>query len=90
MRTTSFDNHYNTIFQKNNIFYSYASFEELESFAGIKLSDLNEKSDNGDSFKVLTLEQYLAVYTASLKDGYRINIRQKKDQDKITLISKYL
>jgi len=27
-------------FQKNDIFYSYASIEELEAFAGIKLSEI--------------------------------------------------
>ena len=83
------DEHEHT-FQKDGVSYSYASIEELESFAGIKLSDLNKKSYNGASFKLLTLEQYLSVYTASSKDGYRINVRQKKDQEKLDLIYKYL
>ena len=39
---------------------------------------------------VLSLEQYLLVYTTSIKDGYRINIRKKKDEEKIKLIKKYL
>ena len=63
------DEHEHT-FQKNNIFYSYASFEELESFAKISLLDIEEKIDCTVRFKLLSLEQYLKVYTASSKDGY--------------------
>ena len=33
------DKHEHT-FRKNNVFYSYASIEELESFAGISLSEI--------------------------------------------------
>lgn len=83
------DEHEHT-FQKNGICYSYASFEELEFFAKINLSDIECKIDCDVQFKVLSLEQYLKVYTASSKDGYRINIRQKKDEDKILFIQKHL
>ena len=81
---------YEHTFQKNEICYSYASFEELESFAKINLSDIECKSDFGVQFKVLSLEQYLKVYTSSSKDGYRINVRKKKDADKISFIQKHL
>lgn len=77
-------------FQKNEIYYSYASLEELESFAQIKLSDIEFKSDFGAQFKVLSLEQYLKVYMASSNDGYRINVRKKKDADKISFIQNHL
>ena len=77
-------------FLKDRVCYSYASFEELESFAKINLSDIECKSDLGVNFKVLSLEQYLKVYTSSSKDGYRINVRQKKDAEKITFIKKML
>ena len=77
-------------FQKDGVCYSYASFEELETFAQIHLSDIACKQDFGVRFKLLSLEQYLKVYTASSKDGYRINVRQKKDADKILLIEKHL
>ena len=83
------DEHEHT-FQKNEICYSYASLEELESFAKINLSDIECKCDCGIRFKVLSLEQYLKVYTASSKDGYRVNVRQKKDTDKILFIQKHL
>ena len=77
-------------FQKDDVSYSYASIEELETFADIKVSNLIKQNVCGVEFMTLTIKQYLKVYTTSLKDGYRINIRQKKDQDKIILISKYL
>ena len=77
-------------FQKDSISYSYASIEELETFADIKLSDIKEQNNVDVRFKVLNIKQYLKVYTASSKDGYRINVRQKKDGEKILLINKYL
>ncbi len=83
------DEHEHT-FRKYEFYYSYASFEELESFAKINLSDIECKKDFGVQFKVLALEQYLKVYSASVKDGYRVNVRKKKDNDKITFIEKKL
>ena len=83
------DEHEHT-FQKNNISYSYASIEELKSFTGIELSDIEQRCGNGIKFKLLSLEQYLKVYRASAKDGYRITVREKKDNDKIAFIEKQL
>ena len=59
-----FDEHEHT-FQKNGILYSYASIKELEVFAGIQLSDIEQLCNNGIKFKALSLEQYLKVYRAS-------------------------
>ena len=75
-------------FGKNGIFYSYASIEELKSFAEIQASEIEQRSNDGIQFKVLSLEQYLTVYRASAKDGYRINVRKKKDNEKIAFIEK--
>ena len=83
------DEHEHT-FQKNGIHCSYASLEELESFAGINLMEISEQNQDDVQFKVLSLEQYLNVYTASAKDGYRINVRQKKDNEKISFINTHL
>ena len=77
-------------FQKNNISYSYASIEELKSFTGIELSDIEQRCSNGIMFKLLSLDQYLKVYRASAKDGYRVTVREKKDNDKIAFIEKQL
>lgn len=73
-------------FEKNGVCYAYASIEELEGFAGVKLTEIATVMENGATFKKLSLEQYLKVYTASSKDGYRINVRQKKDNEKLAFI----
>ena len=66
--------------------YSYADIEDLEPFADICVEDIGVQEVNGIRFLLLSLEQYLCVYKKSSKDGYRINIRQKKDADKIRFI----
>ena len=86
---TLYDEHEHT-FRKNDICYSYAQIEELESFAGISLSEIEIHHKEGIHFGLLSLEQYLKVYLASAKDGYRVNVRQKKDSDKIAFIEKHL
>ena len=73
-------------FEKDGIHFSYACLEELELFAGISESDIAIFEANHIQFRLLTLEQYLKVYTASSKDGYRMNVKEKKDQEKIDLI----
>ncbi len=73
-------------FEKKGVCYAYASIEELEGFAGVKLTEIATESENGATFKKLSLEQYLKVYTASAKDGYRVNVRQKKDNEKLAFI----
>jgi phosphoribosylanthranilate isomerase len=83
------DEHEHT-FEKNGILYSYASIEELQSFAEIELSEIEQLCNDGIRFKVLSLGQYLKVYRASAKDGYRIEVREKKDHDKIAFIEKKL
>ena len=83
------DEHEHT-FEKNNFLYSYACLEELKSFADIETADIEQRCVDGVKFRVLSLTQYLKVYRASAKDGYRINVREKKDNDKIALIEKRL
>ena len=73
-------------FVKNGVFYAYAEIEELESFAGICAEDIAEYGEGSVRYKRLSLRQYLSVYQASAKDGYRIEVREKKDQEKIDLI----
>ena len=83
------DEHEHT-FLKNGVLYSYASIEELKPFAGIDIPDIEKHCNSGIKFKVLSLEQYLKVYRASAKDGYRITVREKKDNDKIAFIERRL
>ena len=79
------DEHEHT-FVRDGVAYSYADIEDLESFAGIRMKDIEMRETDGVSFLMLSLEQYLAVYKKSSKDGYRVNVRQKKDADKIRVI----
>jgi len=83
------DEHEHT-FARDGVTYSYADIEDLESFAGIRMKDIEMRKADGVRFLLLSLEQYLAVYQKSSKDGYRVNIRQKKDADKIKFIESKL
>ena len=83
------DEHEHT-FARDGVAYSYADIEDLESFAGIRMKDIEMRETDGVSFLMLSLEQYLAVYKKSSKDGYRVNVRQKKDADKIRFIESKL
>jgi len=73
-------------FEKEGIHYSYAQLEELEQFAGIRETEISVVCKADARFRVLSLEQYLKVYQASAKDGYRIQVREKKDYEKIRFI----
>lgn len=77
-------------FLKDGISYSYASLEELEDFAGIDPSGIDKLTVENSEFLLLNLNQYLCVYQASLLDGYRVEVRGKKDNDKILLIKSLL
>ncbi len=83
------DEHEHT-FVRDGVTYSYADIEDLESFAGIRMKDIEMREADGVNFLMLSLEQYLAVYKQSSKDGYRVNVRQKKDADKIRFIESKL
>ena len=83
------DEHEHT-FVSDGVVYSYADIEDLESFAGISTEDIEMHEVDGVRFMLLSLEQYLAVYQKSSKDGYRVNVRQKKDAVKIRFIESKL
>ena len=83
------DEHEHT-FVRDGVAYSYADIENLDSFAGICMKDIEMREADGVSFLMLSLEQYLVVYKQSSKDGYRVNVRQKKDADKIKFIESKL
>ena len=83
------DEHEHT-FARDGVAYSYADIEDLETFSGIHMKDIEMREADGVRFLLLSLEQYLAVYQKSSKDGYRVNVRQKKDADKIKFIESKL
>ena len=77
-------------FVLDGVAYSYADIEDLDSFAGIRMKDIEMREADSIRFMLLSLEQYLAVYRQSSKDGYRVNVRQKKDAEKIRFIESKL
>lgn len=73
-------------FEKDGIHFSYARMEELEAFAGIPMEEIGTAVLGNVRFRLLSLGQYLQVYTVSSRDGYRVNTKNKKDSEKIALI----
>ena len=77
-------------FVKGDFRMAFASIENLEPFAGVDLNTIPLITDQGASYYLLELPDYLRVYEASSKDGYRKNVKNKQDQQKINLILKAL
>lgn len=73
-------------FFKDNVSVAFAAIESLQPFADVDISDIPIENENGIKYYLLNLEDYLKVYTASSKDGYRKNIKNKQDNQKIDLI----
>ena len=46
--------------------------EELEVFAGVSIDQIEIRRQKGIPYRILSLSQYLSVYRASEKDGYRV------------------
>ena len=77
-------------FVKGDFRMAFASIENLEPFAGVDLNAIPLITDQGASYYLLDLPDYLKVYEASSRDGYRKNVKNKQDQQKIDLILKAL
>ena len=75
-------------FERRGVHCSFAALEELETFAGVPISEIETRTESGTKYRLLSVKQYLAVYKASAKDGYRVNTRGKKDAEKIALLEK--
>lgn len=86
---TLIDEHEHT-FRKDGVNYSYASVEGLKEFADIDICDIEIRNISGTEFMLLSLEQYLKVYQKSSQDGYRMNVKEKQDNQKIEFIKKKL
>lgn len=83
------DEHEHT-FRKESVDYSYASIEGLKDFAGIVVCDIEIRNISGTEFMLLSLEQYLKVYQKSSQDGYRMNVKEKQDDQKIEFIKQQI
>jgi hypothetical protein len=73
-------------FMKNDITIGFAFTEELVAFADIDYKSLQVFEDNGTTYHLLTIEDYLKVYTQSLQDGYRRTKNNSKDLIKINIL----
>ncbi len=74
------------MFRKDGVDYSYASINGMKEFAGIDICDIEIRNISGTKFMLLSLEQYLKVYQKSSLDGYRMNVKEKQDIQKIEFI----
>lgn len=74
-------------FLKNNVSVAFASIENLKPFANVKIEDIPIIIESNVRYLLPDLQDYLKVYTASSKDGYRVNIKNKQDDEKIRLIN---
>lgn len=77
-------------FEKDGVSAAFASFENLVLFAGVDITRIPIVDENGVRYYLLVLEDYLKVYTASSKDGYRKDTKNKNDTEKIELIKRAL
>lgn len=68
----------------------FSDIEDLEDYAAIHINEIESRDYKGIEYRLLNLDQYLLVYSRSVKDGYRVNTRNKKDNEKIDLIKKIL
>ena len=73
-------------FEKSGLSVAFAAIENLTPFAGINLKQIPVIEETAATYYLLDLHDYLKVYTASSKDGYRKNVKNKQDEQKIELI----
>lgn len=66
----------------------FSFIEDLEAFAEIDYRNLEKLLQDGAEYYVLSLDDYLKVYTKSSADGYRRSKNNEKDLEKIDLIRK--
>ncbi|MBF0786581.1 MULTISPECIES: phosphoribosylanthranilate isomerase [unclassified Streptococcus] len=77
-------------FQKEGLSVEFGGMNSLPEFAGIPLKDLQVEVQDGVSFYLPTLEQYLKIYQASSKDSYRAENNNQKDFAKIDYLKQML
>ena len=77
-------------FEKDGVSVAFAPIEDLTPFAGVDLTEIPVLEESGVRYFLLSLQDYLEVYTASAKDGYRKTKKNKQDGQKIERIKKAL
>lgn len=73
-------------FQRDGLSAAFAAIESLGPFAGVAVDAIPEMEEDGARYLLLGLEDYLKVYTASARDGYRRDKKLKDDGEKCRLI----
>lgn len=73
-------------FKRAGLHTAFAAIESLTPFAGVDLTHIPIVEEGGVRYHLLDLQDYLKVYSASLKDGYRKDVKNKDDSQKIELI----
>ena len=63
---------------------AFADIEGLKTFAETETSGIPVISDKDADFYLLNLSDYLKVYTASFKDGYRKDVKNKQNRIRLT------
>jgi len=77
-------------FEKDGISAAFASIENLVPFANVDITRIPVVNEAGVWYYLLGLDDYLKVYTASSKDWYRRDTKNKNDTEKIELIKRAL
>lgn len=77
-------------FSKGELSIEFGVSTTLPEFAGVELAELPLVNKDGIYYYLPTLEQFLNIYQASSKDGYRNDRNNNKDFDKINYIKNIL
>lgn len=77
-------------FEKHGIKIAFAFEEDLAPFAGVDYINLEVVRDQEDRYKMLSVEDYLKVYSKSVLDGYRSANNSHKDNHKIEVLHEIL
>lgn len=77
-------------FEKDGVSVAFASIENLVPFANVDITLIPVIDEDNVRYCLLALEDYMKVYTASSKDGYRRDTKNKNDMEKIELIRRAL
>lgn len=75
-------------FYNGEIQIGFSFIEDLKNFAGVNYMGLESVEDDGVVYYLLTIEDYLKVYTKSSKDGYRRTKNNEKDLKKLEFFKK--
>jgi len=73
-------------FVREGFHIAFASIEDLESFAGIDLEEIEVIKEKEIEYYLLNEKEYLKVYSTSINDSYRKDKNNGKDKEKIELL----